>query len=82
MLLVPAQHNPLRTTCLPALGLMCTPDHLRTLGSSPSAPVGVWPCARSWVVRRAHPYAKEMDEAPGEGETLPDTGDTLPVIQP
>ena len=39
VMLVKAQHNTLRTTCLPALGLVSIPDHLRLLDQSPSGPV-------------------------------------------
>lgn len=39
-----AAHDTLRTTCLPALGLVSVPDRLRTPGSPPAAPMlsGRW----------------------------------------
>ena len=40
--LVQAQQDTLRTTCLPAPDPGSVPNHLRTQGSGPSTPAGVW----------------------------------------
>lgn len=75
-LLVQAQRDTLRTTCLPVPGLGSVPNHMRTQGSGPSAPAGVWHHGGG-AVSRTHPYTKEMDMPLVKAAT----GGNLPITQ-